>query len=402
VFPSLEETISWAELPYAEGLSYHCGSTIDDCGCAITSMVMMARGNGVTVGIDGEDVNPATLNKWLNENNGYSNGSIKWAKALEYFGRRNSAGKILTPFQFIEVKEKNLLSIKNAVRNTNQEVVTFTNKVNGGHYVLFTDYLEDEETFAIRDPWYFNTATFNQNADSEKQFDYDNSIDHSRIFAVAEPALIAGVLDVFLGSPAELRLTDSDGNVTGYQVDGVVEDIEKSGYFQEEIIGNPAKQDEYVELEHFPKRLSVIETDTEYTLEVIGTDEGEYSIDITLYTNDGDEFLFSATGTTNIGQIDTYKIDMVTGEVESISEEETEDVSRESFIELVKVAVSDQRHFSQKFFVRYAHRIFDAQERDKNKLARLRLRIFEKFLTIRDIEDEELDAAIGNLKEQLK
>ena len=283
-YPSVEETAGWEDDKFAktenETALKGC-ETIAKCGCAITSIVMMSRANGVTEGVDGEDVNPGTLNSWLVQNEGYNNyGGVIWAKALKYFGRETENGKIETPFSLKDFKTESESEVIESLNDETLEVVTYSNKVRGGHYLLLTSYLSSDNTFGVRDPWYFDTSTLNDSPVSEKTFDYDNDWNHSNIFLVEEPKVTVGYLDISLGSPAELKLIDDSGNVTGY-VDGVVlEDIKGSGYSQQDTIGDPAAQDDYSTPDHYPKRLIVTEAHGEYELQVIGTASGEYTLEV--------------------------------------------------------------------------------------------------------------------------
>jgi parallel beta-helix repeat protein len=86
-YPSETLTDSWDHLIYAKGdiEHYDCGNTIAQCGCAITSQVMILRFHGVTTTVDTNDVNPGTFNEWLKNNNGYwPDGGVKWAKIQDY------------------------------------------------------------------------------------------------------------------------------------------------------------------------------------------------------------------------------------------------------------------------------------------------------------------------------
>ncbi|MFN3301627.1 MAG: right-handed parallel beta-helix repeat-containing protein, partial [Patescibacteria group bacterium] len=83
-YPSRQATESWFDLDYAHGKKYSCGSKIYQCGCAITSIVMIARYYGITEA-QGKDVNPKEINEWLrNEPGGYQNGNVNWLAAAKY------------------------------------------------------------------------------------------------------------------------------------------------------------------------------------------------------------------------------------------------------------------------------------------------------------------------------
>src|SRR3989344_166923 len=79
-YPSVNLTQSWAGDTYAFGNTetYGCGKIIEDCGCALTSVVMILRYYGVFT-TQGDDVNPSTLNEYLrSEKDGYVIGNVNW------------------------------------------------------------------------------------------------------------------------------------------------------------------------------------------------------------------------------------------------------------------------------------------------------------------------------------
>ena len=45
-----------------------CGTTIEECGCALTSMAMLLRGYGISKGATGEEIQPKSLNAYLLQN----------------------------------------------------------------------------------------------------------------------------------------------------------------------------------------------------------------------------------------------------------------------------------------------------------------------------------------------
>lgn len=90
-YPSEDDTRSWFDKIYANGLGNTgndpCGLFIKDCGCAITSGVMVMRYYGITTSTVNQDINPLTFNNWLSSStvNGYvGNGNLNWPKVAEY------------------------------------------------------------------------------------------------------------------------------------------------------------------------------------------------------------------------------------------------------------------------------------------------------------------------------
>lgn len=398
-YPSLEETAGWADDTYANGYA-NCGKSIAECGCAITSLVMLARASGVTTAVDGSDVNPGNMNAWLIDNGGYnSSQSLNWSSALKFLGRKDEEGVIETPFKLKAHNEKSLANIQLEAKSDNH-VMGFSDSVSQGHYFVVSDYTDGK--YLVRDPWFYNTKTLSDvDSSALKIKGYNNDLDKANIFTFGQYEKIAGFLDITLASPAELRLTDSDGNVTGYDEDGNRFEIPTGSYDPFEYIGNPAAST--TGDIHYVKRLMVLEADGDMTLEVVGTGEGDYSLGIALEDVNGDSHKLEVVAPTEAGLVDKYTIDLDTGEIEKVEDsEEVTDLDRDKFIALVIAATEDKYRVVQRFFVRAANRIFDSIENDKNRLAQLKLRVFGKLLEYKKVNNEELNDAVEELKQSLK
>jgi len=92
-YPSEAQTILWFDKLYAAGrgnlgpINQRCGPSIANCGCAVTSMVMLGRYYGINTAVDGSSVDPLAIDRWLTNNNGYSTfGKVYWNKAVDYLG----------------------------------------------------------------------------------------------------------------------------------------------------------------------------------------------------------------------------------------------------------------------------------------------------------------------------
>lgn len=400
--PSNEETAEWADDIYAGG-GYECGDTIAECGCAITSLVMMARAHGVISGVTNEDVNPATLNSWLLHNNGYNfAGAIKWSKALDFFGKEID-GVIETPFVLLTHNETALNKIQEAVE-AGFGLIGFSDAVRNGHYFAISDYINGE--YYIRDPWYYNTVTLNDVADTgNKVFGYGGVLDKANIVAVKEGEVLSGFFEIILASPAELRITDEAGRVTGYKREGNVFEVPTGSYDPKEYIGNPAGAETTAE-PHYTKRMMVLQAAGEYLLEVEGTGVGEYNLSVSLRDRVGGSYDYEFIADTELGQIDRYQIDVETGVVTKITEEDDDEDDAEftcaGFVDLVEETMQHERRITERFFIRQSERICDAVEDGETKMALLRLRVFEVLLRAKKVQNEELETAVDILREQLR
>lgn len=404
-YPSEIETKEWADDVYGNGEA-SCGKTIAKCGCAITSLVMMARASGVTTAVDGKDVNPGNMNAWLIDNDGYNSAqSIKWGKALDYFGSKDG-DDIITPFKLKTHNEASTTVLKAEAASDNH-VIGFSDSVNGGHYFVVSDYILNN--FQVRDPWYYNTKTLNDVASStNKVKDYNNDLDKANIFSYGDAEKLAGFLEITLASPAELRLINEEGKIAGYDVAGNRTEIPTSSYDPFEYIGDPGAVESVTP--HYTKRMMVLEADGSYILEVIGTGVGEYNLMISMRDANGKSHELEVSTSTSVGDVDKYTININTGLIEMVSQGDDEEddegddnevSSRDAFIALVIKATGDKKNVVQEFFVRAANRIFDSIDRDSSRLAHIRLKVFAILLKVKHVDDDELSTAVKELREQL-
>ncbi len=141
-----------------------------------------------------------------------------------------------------------------------------------------------------------------------------------------------------------------------------------------------------------------------YRLTAVGTQTGEYTLSGTLHTSEGESHYFEFTATTSDGQVDTFEFNLQTGEVKEVEEDDQENevLDRDTFIALVKEATKDERLITRKLLLLQAHAIFDSIEKDREKLALLKLRLFETVLKVKKIKYEPLNTAIKNLEVILK
>lgn len=303
-YPSVAETESWADNTYANGVAADsCGTTIAKCGCALASLVMLAQNYGITHGIDGSVVNPGNLNSWLTANAGYSaDGGVIWDYAMQYFGQVIGYSKIL-----FDRHNESSPAIINSYVADNQPAIAF--KEVNGHYFLLTDILNSGQ-YSINDPFWYNTETTDDTRDvAGKVQSYGGSIDHANLFSYHETEQqLPKWVEIHLGSPAELLVTDSQGRQAGYDptTGQTVLDIPNSSYSKEGI-GNPFDEDKPVHLE----KVLIIQPaeDDTYDLQVIGTGTGSYNLTVARNKGMGEYSTDYFTGSTTPTDVDTYVID---------------------------------------------------------------------------------------------
>lgn len=300
-YPSEEETRSWFNEPYAQGKKYSCGSLIKQCGCAITSVVMVARYYDITEA-QGKDVNPKEINNWLkNEPGGYKNGALNWEAAAKYTGNRIKVEKL------VDVKDDyNLLA---EYLNKNQPVIAKEARGRGGlphdHFIVIDNKLAT--TYGVKDPAWYNTKTLNEITDNSNHIrGYENGFDGLRIYKkgdeITRPSMTFG-----LGSPAELLITDPQGRKVGKDQNGIEYNEIPNAFYFEENYDDPTGEEPPSEDKN--KSLYILEPlKGEYKLNVIGTGNGSYSLYSSFYDNRGNPLAKEFHSEITAGQIVQYNI----------------------------------------------------------------------------------------------
>lgn len=316
LYPSEALTDSWYNEPYVNGVvgNYSCGSKIYQCGCAITSMIMLGRYYDINTALDNSDTNPRNINNWLVNNSGYSvDGGLVWAKGVEYLGIDDDGiKKSKLVFDHYNTTNNNL--IDGYVNSANPTIV-FNNIF--GHYFIVDGKLksglgENDYTYTIKDPYWYNTQKLNQVADATKYIQgYNNYFQKANLFSYSEiPRQISASIYIYLASPAELLITDPMGRRLGKdQNSGVVyNEIPNSIYTYDEAIVSselPINSNST----HKTKVIYIPSGDVgDYDVKVIGTGTGSYTVSTLIYDNQGNSHTKLLTGNTQPNLITDYDL----------------------------------------------------------------------------------------------
>lgn len=346
-YPSIVETSVWADEVYAGGRANKagdCGLTIKQCGCAITSLVMLGAYRGIVEGIDGSIVNPKNLNDWLLAHSGYSSdGSVLWVYAFAYLGQEKG-GKVMSNFSFAKqglgVTDK--VTIDTFLDDGNPVLAFNTPK---GHWMVLTGI--HGNGYYVRDPFWYNTKTTHDVSDAvNKVQGYSDVISKAHLIEYAkEPKVLQEMVELVLESPAELLITDEQGRRYGYDasVDGVVREIPMGMYDQGDFIRNP---EDDVHAPHIAKRLMLIEPVGDvFTLDVMGTGVGAYHLTSAVSDGKGNITSHQETDDTNVGAVKQYTV---------ITNTETDALPLYLKDVLMFVPLAEQKKFIRAFKVAFA------------------------------------------------
>jgi len=297
---------AWADEKYAGGradFSGSCGDTIRQCGCVLASMSMLGKFYDISEGIDGSNVDPSSMNDWLLENGGYtSGGSVLWNYVLAYLGKERG-GKVFSQLSLHTHNETDADDIKRSLDSTSPQVGYSAEK---GHYLVLEDTLENG--YSVNDPLWFNTETTDDVRDIPNHVqDYNDTIDKAQLFTYTRmPRPLPRSVEIVLESPAELVVTNADGERVGFdpRTSESYSEIDGGSYDREDIL---LSSDEVPQDAHVVKRALLLEPDSEtFTVEVIGTDEGEYTL--TAAVTDGKGALARTDRTGEIVEGESHEI----------------------------------------------------------------------------------------------
>lgn len=203
---------TWAKVEYARAGDPEfgpdwCGTTIEQCGCAMTSVAtVMAIFNIVTMP-DGSELTPQTVNAWFNEearktsrgwvSKGYIYGDVIWAAANELSGQiaRSRPGSTTIRFAgFGSGTEDEVREQLQAGRPVVLEVP--------GHFVAAVG-LDDDGTVLLNDPYYPDRNTYAA---------YEGKVKKSVLFELTND--LSGVV-ITVPKDLKVRVVDSAGQVVG-------------------------------------------------------------------------------------------------------------------------------------------------------------------------------------------
>lgn len=310
-FPSETLTAAWASTTYAGGRASttgDCGLTIAQCGCVLSSLSTLGYFHGLTTGIDGSTISPKNLNDWLLANDGYTkDGSILWAKALQYFGSK-SDDTTKSYFTFAGHNVTDAAKVKSQLQS-GQPTVAYS-LVPGGyrHYYVLDNILD--VGYEVSDPFWYNTKTANDfRSAAGKTQDYNNKFSGAQLLTFNDGAVatLDPMLEIHLASPAELLIVDSDGRRLGYdprtnteydEIPGGQYDYEASLYSGDEQPATPS---------HVRKVARIFNPESvQYRIQVIGTGAGDYDVSIFKLQADGSSTLDEFSEIMYENKIDTY------------------------------------------------------------------------------------------------
>ncbi len=210
----------WGGQEYARSLELPngkdwCGSTIEQCGCAMTSVSVMLALYDLVKMPDGEPLNPKTLNDWFNGDatktdrgfvsRGYIYGDVIWTAANELSGEIAKTNPNATTVRFAGTGDGSEDDIRGQLTAGHPVVVEVP-----GHWIAAVGIDADTNQILINDPFYRDRKTLDA---------YKGKVRSSVHY---EPS--KDLSSVVITAPADVkfRVTDKSGRVVNTG-DGTIE-----------------------------------------------------------------------------------------------------------------------------------------------------------------------------------
>lgn len=290
-------------------------------GCAVTSCVMVLRRFGVNYGANDALTYPGSLNSWLTTEGGYTRGNevLNWLDVARYSVDRYSSplpgpanneprvtyhtSKAVNIDAGCEYDASAAGSAGTYSRNINSficsgfPVILRVESLDTGrtHFVVAKAQtaVGDTLTLSILDP--ARPAPDQRTTLAA----YQNRFTGYRLFTAATETGIPIDLVVFMGSPAEMVLTDPSGLITGWNPSGgVVKGIPLSNYLEDGVEDKSAKV------------LSVSSpAPGTYQLRVVGTGTGPFTMEVDAYGSTNRKSTRFFEGLVTPGREYTYQVE---------------------------------------------------------------------------------------------
>jgi len=240
--------------------SFFCGSTIGQCGCAITAATALLTSYSVYSSPEGTDTTPETLNSWLkNRPHGYINGGINWTEVAKYAYEANRIYDSPKIDYKGRINFTDFTTLKTDL-DSQKPVILEVNNQGSMHFVLAGSYLNNQ--FNIHDPLveeYYTTLD-----------KYNNTFVGMRRYELTNTDLSAILLAI--PAPAKIMITDSQGRKLGQDPNNgaIFNEISGGNYYLEAPIGNF----------NDPNLPQVPEGQGTYFIEILDPKQDAYSIQI--------------------------------------------------------------------------------------------------------------------------
>lgn len=213
----------WADVEYAKAGDPEfgpdwCGTTIEQCGCAMTSVASVMAVFEMLTMPDGSDLSPQTLNAWFNldarktargwVSRGYVYGDVIWTAVNELSGEMAKTNPNSRKIRFLRTGSGSEAEIRTELKANRPIILEVP-----GHWIAAIGM--DGDKILINDPYYKDRTTLDA---------YAGKVKSSVLF---EPSEDLSAVVVTAPSNVRLRVTDAQGRVVGTLNTGTAEEAKK-------------------------------------------------------------------------------------------------------------------------------------------------------------------------------
>lgn len=299
-----QNVLPWglSEYDHSQSLGFS-NIAMDRWGCAVTSVAMVLNYHSIKQFIDGTPINPGSLNKWLNDNNGYLTGYgsdgpysyLNWPvigtlTKLLFDGGKSSI-KLEHRRAYPSAATTNVLNNDLTIGNDLgrfPDILGVTNVLTSGHFVVAKGVLSN--TYAINDPeWNYPDLTQFNNTYTQVDRYIPSHTNLSYFLLVINPNI-------------ELFITDSYGRKTGkYIHDGITEtfnQIPSATYAFETPIVNPDSKGNSEQLGTGVHAFLLPEpVNGDYTITISSNTSANYTLNTSAFQDNGSNNISMTEGT---------------------------------------------------------------------------------------------------------
>lgn len=299
----------WGQTEYdnAKQLGF-ADPTMDRWGCAVTSAAMVLNFHGITKLANGDALNPGSLNTWLKNNHGYLEGTgsggtysyLLWPRVASLTKQIFNAGKSDTELMYQRLYPGNntTKTVDNDVTTDTPDILSVANAKTSMHFVVAKG--KKSNTYLINDPeWNYPDLMSFSNTYTQVDRFMPSHTDLSYLVAVVNPDI-----SISIASPSGEKIgtdTMDGGNLASFS--GIL----NATYGFEAPISNPDSNDS-------PERLGTgvnviyipLPTNGIYTINLSGTKNKFYTLNLASFQMDGTETVSTIQGTVDSKNPDTF------------------------------------------------------------------------------------------------
>ncbi len=301
----------WSDSPNLD-LVTSC-DTIHKSGCALTSVANVAYSYGIrTIPGTGMALDPGTLNTYLN-GKGWAN--QKYPCYMYWDIAASSLGLALNKHNGVVYPATLSARLTQALSDGNLPIIEITwpnpshpndRTWDNHHWVVVVNQVGSD--YRIADPWYPASPTNLLSADYPSPSHTITDVE-----VLDRGSHPGGNWSITMHSPAQFLVTDPNGQVTGYVASSgtTISNIPGAYYSISQGLSDDTGVDPPLpDIPFFENNSPIPGT---YTVQVIGTGSGPYTLDFSSSSDSGSISQSSISGITSAGQVDTFEVQVSGG-----------------------------------------------------------------------------------------